>query len=279
MNKDKSKWVDNTYRIAALANAAVYNSEFTKKYANGAPHIKHLSLRKLYAKLAIQVYDYANKFTDSPKVLDLGAGEGSTTLQFLELGAQVTAVDSSKSQLASLKNKCGSFKNRLEVYSQDVEKFLNSNNNTSYDIVVVGSFLHHIPDYLGLIRKIIAPLPPHGQFFSFQDPLWYDSVGKLTKAFSDFSYFSWRIFQGDVIEGIKRRMRRARGIYLDHCESDNAEYHVARNGIDQNAVAALFQKERFYYEIIPYFSTQSSVFQPLGSFLGLTNTFAVIARR
>ena len=104
-------------------------------------------------------------------------------------------------------------------------------------------------------------------------------MGKFTKVFSAFSFYSWRIFHGDVIEGVKRRMRRARGVYLDNCESDNAEYHVARNGVDQNAIAALFRQECFWYEIIPYFSNQSSLFQPLGSFLGLTNTFAVIARR
>jgi len=279
MDKDKLKSANNTYRTATLANAVVYNSEFTRKYANGAPHVKHKSLRELYAKLAIGIYDYTRKSAITPKVLDLGAGEGSTTLQFLELGAEVTAVDNSKSQLVSLENKCELFKGRLKVYSQDVESFLSRKNHGSYDIVVVSSFLHHIPDYLELIKKIIALLPPHGQFFAFQDPLRYDSVGKFTKVFSDFSYFSWRIFQGDAIEGVKRRMRRGRGIYLQDCESDNAEYHVARNGVNQNAIFELFKKEHFDCQIIPYFSTQSSLFQPVGNFLRIKNTFAVIARR
>ena len=86
-------------RIATLANISAYNAEATKKYIDGAPHIKHVSLRTLYSKLVVQVFDRAALYTTPPKVLDLGAGEGSVTLPFLGLGAKVIAVDISNSQL------------------------------------------------------------------------------------------------------------------------------------------------------------------------------------
>lgn len=79
-------------RIGALVNASAYDAEATKKYIDGAPHIKHASLRKLYGKLVLQVFDNAKKHKINPIVLDLGAGEGSVTLPFLELGAKVVAV-------------------------------------------------------------------------------------------------------------------------------------------------------------------------------------------
>jgi SAM-dependent methyltransferase len=269
---------DRIHRVAALANISAYDSEATRKYIDGAPHIKHASLRTLYAKLLVRVYDYAKEHTAMPRVLDLGAGEGSATLPFLELGATVTAVDISSSQLNVLQSRCERFGDRLEVRCQDVADFLNDK-NTNYDIVVANSFLHHIPDYIGMITEAITVLTRWGQFFSFQDPLRYDSVGKPTMIFSTLAYFSWRIFKGDVVGGLKRRLRRMRGIYLEDSVQDNAEYHVTRNGVDQDAICRLFEDSGFDCNIVRYFSTQSRLFQRIGSALGVKNTFAVVARR
>lgn len=265
-------------RIAALANVLTYDPEATRAYIDGAPHIKHASLRLLYGNLVVQVYDSAKKYTAVPRVLDLGAGEGSVTLPFLELGADVTAVDISSSQLDSLQRKCERFRDKLEVRCEDILDTI-KNKTARYDIIVANSFLHHIPDYLGMIANSIELLSPWGQFFSFQDPLRYDSIEKPTMIFTSFAYISWRIFKGDVVGGMRRRLRRLRGIYLDDSVHDNAEYHAVRNGVDQDAICRLFEESGFNCKLIPYFSTQSSLFQPIGGALGMKNTFAVIAQR
>jgi len=265
-------------RIATLANVSTYDAEATKEYIDGAPHIKHTSLRKLYGKLVVQIFDSAKKHTKTPKVLDLGAGEGSVTLPFLELGARVVAVEISDSQLGALKTKCEHFGDMLEVRCEDINVTL-KDKSEKYDIIVVNSFLHHVPDYMGMIREAVTVLSPYGQFFSFQDPLRYDTVGKITTTFSNLAYFSWRVFKGDVIGGLKRRIRRARGIYLEDSAHDNAEYHVTRNGVDQDAIRRLFREEDFDCSIVSYFSTQSRLFQPMGTVLGMKNTFAIIAQK
>ena len=200
-------------RVAALANAAAYDVESTRDYIDGAPHIKHVSLRTLYAKLLTDVYEYAAQYSPSPQVLDLGAGEGSVTLPLLELGARVTAIDLSSSQLETLGRRCERFRDRLELRCEDVNETLRARSQ-QYDVIVANSFLHHIPDYLGLIREATGLLGSSGQFFSFQDPLRYDTLGKPSKAFCDLAYFSWRIFKGDVWGGLRRRIRRSRGVYL-----------------------------------------------------------------
>jgi len=265
-------------RIAALANISAYGAEATKTYIEGAPHIKHASLRTLYGKLVVQVFDCAKQYTKIPKVLDLGAGEGSVTLPFLELGAKVVAIDISNNQLDALRTKCEHFGDMLEVRCEDINKTLRDKSE-KFDIIVVNSFLHHVPDYMGMIREAITALSPFGQFFSFQDPLRYDTVGKFNMLFGKLAYFSWRVFKGDVIDGLKRRLRRARGIYLDDSVHDNAEYHLTRNGIDQNAIDGLLREHDFNCVIVSYFSTQSRLFQPIGTVLGMKNTFAVIAKR
>lgn len=265
-------------RIAALANVSAYDAEATREYIDGAPHIKHASLRKLYGKLVVQIFDSATRYTKIPKVLDLGAGEGSVTLPFLELGAKVVAVDISNSQLDALKTKCENFGDMLEVRCEDINDTL-KDKSEKYDIIVVNSFLHHVPDYLGMIREAATVLNRHGQFFSFQDPFRYDSVGKVTMTFSTLAYFCWRVFKGDVIGGLMRRIRRSRGIYLEDSVHDNAEYHVTRNGVDQDAIRGLFEEQGFDCNIVLYFSTQSRLFQPIGAILSRKNTFAVLAQK
>ncbi len=265
-------------RIAALANVSAYDSEATRKYIDGAPHIKHAALRQLYSKLVTQIFDRAKKHTKTPKVLDLGAGEGSVTMPFLELGAKVVAVDISNSQLDTLKSKCEHFGDMLEVRCENINDTLR-NKSEKYDIIVANSFLHHLPDYLWMIREAATVLNPHGQFFSFQDPLRYDSVGKATMMFSTLAYFWWRVFKGDVIGGLRRRIRRARGIYLEDSVHDSTEYHVTRSGVDQGAIRGLFNELGFYCNIVSYFSTQSRFFQPIGTALSMKNTFAVVAHQ
>ena len=56
-----------------------------------------------------------------------------------------------------------------------------------------------------------------------------------------------------------------------------AEYHVVRHGVDQDAIAGVFREAGFVCDIYPYWSTQGSFFQDLGSRLELRNTFGIIA--
>ena len=108
------------------------------------------------------------------------------TLPFLELGAQVTAVDISRDQLAALKRRCEPFSDRLEIRCEDIWVAL-QDTSQQYDIVVASSLLHHIPDYLTMLERVLGVLAPHGQFFSFQDPMRYDTMGRLALAFSNAS--------------------------------------------------------------------------------------------
>jgi SAM-dependent methyltransferase len=274
--------VDNRLnRIAALANEVAYSVKDAAAYIDGAPHIKHASLRELYGGLVIEIFDSAAKHASPPNVLDLGAGEGSVTLPFLELGAKVTAVDISERQLGTLRENCQRHADRLEVRCEDINETLKKT-ESKYDIIAVNSFLHHIPDYLSLIERCTELLNPHGIFFSFQDPLRYDTVGLPAKLFTDAGYFFWRLAggaKGDVIGGIRRRLRRRRGVYLEDCYQDNAEYHVIRNGLDQQAIKSLLEGRGSDCRVVSYFSTQNRVFQPIGTALGISNTFSVVAER
>jgi SAM-dependent methyltransferase len=273
--------VDNGYtakeRGAAAANEAFFNEETTQKYSDVSPHVKYASLRQLYGQLVEDVYAHARKHAEVPTVLDLGAGEGSATLPFLESGARVVAVDVSESQLSELRRKCCAYKDRLEIRQADIDDAFRP--GEGYDVVLMSSCLHHIPDYISVIQNAANVLSPKGQFFSFQDPIRYDTMNRFSYGLNRIMYFSWRAFQGDFLGGLSRTLRRGRGIYLDDCAPDNTEYHVVRNGVDQNEIVKVLSLRGFECRIVRYFSTQGSVFQPVGSALGIKNTFSIIARR
>ena len=264
-------------RAVVAANEAFFNEALTQKYAEIAPHLKYSRLWRLYGQLVGDVFAHAQRYTEVPNVLDLGAGEGSATLPFLELGARVVAVDVSESQLSELRRKCASYSDRLEVRQVGINEAFRTDEH--YDVIVMSSFLHHIPDYVSVITAGVNVLCETGQLFSFQDPIRYDTMGTLSRLFNKVLYFSWRVFQGDFVGGVSRTLRRARGIYLDDCPADNAEYHVVRNGVDQDKIVELLSSRGFDCRVIRYFSTQGSMFQPLGSVLGIKNTFSIIARR
>jgi SAM-dependent methyltransferase len=269
---------DDADRMALRANLALFDQEGTAKLVERSPHLKHASVRQLYEKLVLQVFSAAQGHANVPRVLDVGAGDGSATLPFLQLGARVTAVDMSESQLEVLREKCRAFSDKLEVRLGTVGEILNQTKDR-YDIITMNSFLHHVPDYLGTIREAVKVLQPRGQFFSFQDPLRYDTLAGGSLFFSRISYFGWRLFQGGYVRGLKTRLRRIRGVYISGSEEDDGEYHVTRNGVDQDAIAKYLESDGFSCQLVPYFSTQGAPFQVIGEYLGVKNTFGIVAQR
>ena len=100
-----------------------------------------------------------------------------------------------------------------------------------------------------------------------------------TYIFSQFAYFSWRMFQGNLWGGFKTRLRRIRGVYIPASPEDDAEYHVTRNGVDSIAIAQLLESQTFDCTVVRYFSTQSGLLQRVGAFLAIENTFSICAQR
>ena len=211
----------------------------------------------------------------------MGAGDGMLTLPYLSLGDEVTAADASEELLRGLCEKADAYRNALTIITGDIFVTLKklTDEKQQFDIVCASSFLHHIPDYMELCHCAASLLRPGGVFFTFQDPLRYDTLSRATYFFDRGSYFWWRLFQGNYLRGIKTRMRRLTGTYRDDLAEDTAEYHVVRNGVDQVALKKFFDTAGFDCSVRAYWSTQSIFFQKLGERLKLTNTFGIFAQK
>jgi SAM-dependent methyltransferase len=259
----------------------VYDALEHETYIDEAPHLKHQALRELYAAMSGDVLRRLGKSPAETRVLDLGAGEGTATMRFLELGARVTAVDSSARQLSYLRARAGSHADRLSIRCGDAFEVLRGEraSHQEFDLIITNSFLHHIPDYQQLLEDAGSLLTPTGILFTFQDPLRFSSLGLTARTFTGVAYLAWRISKPDVFGGLGRRFRRMFGVYREDCPEDNAEYHVVRDGVDQNLIEDTLESVGLKVEVIRYFSTQSLLWQRLGTAFRVKNTFAIIAQR
>lgn len=95
--------------------------------------------------------------------------------------------------------------------------------------------------------------------------------------FSKLSYYSWRIFQGNLLQGLKTTLRRVNGVYDESNRSDMAEYHVVRNGVNHDQLVEMLEPWFEDAKLIPYWTAHSSLFQSIGERVGWKNTFAIVA--
>lgn len=262
-------------KAAIRANQSVHDAMADGEYASLAPHLCHSSIRALYRDVVGFAYVVASRASRPLRVLDLGAGDGSATISFLERGCHVLAVDISSRQLDQLRDRCRQFDGLLETRKADMSEVLKEEGK--FDVIVMNSVLHHIPDYMAVLELVARSLSDDGVFMSFQDPKWKSSISFRDALLSNVAYVCWRLGRGDVVAGIWRRMRRMVGIYNADSEHDNSEYHAVRDGVNQNAICDLFSNRGMRCELIEYCSFHSSVLQPLGETLSVHNTFAIVA--
>lgn len=91
-----------------------------------------------------------------------------------------------------------------------------------------------------------------------QDPLWYPRVG-----------------HGDLKSGAATRLRRLRGRIDEGDPRDMVEYHVVRQGVDEQAVCKILREHFASVELIPYWSNQQSIMRRAAEGLGPVDSFSV----
>jgi hypothetical protein len=91
------------------------------------------------------------------------------------------------------------------------------------------------------------------------------------------AYFAWRLLQGRYAEGLATRLRRIRGVYNPALTADMVEYHVVRQGVDEQAVVRALAPEFESVRVLTYWSAHLGWWQQIGDKLGLVNTFGLVA--
>jgi len=246
-------------------------------YRSGSPHLKHPKLYDWFSHVLREEVHHVAGLDLPITVLEVGAGDGAFTEPLLATGASVTGTEMSRSSLDGLESRFGTNRSFEAVFDPDGS--FASLGDRRFAIVLYASLLHHIPDYLTAIADACERhLLPGGTLLTLQDPLWYPTLPPGVHAASEAMYLSWRITRGNFLRGLASRARRMRNHFQPDQPGDMVEYHVVRDGVDQDSVTQLLQPRFESVTLSSYWSTQAAIWQAVGQRLHLRNTFAVQAR-
>lgn len=245
-------------------------------YVAGSPHLRHARLNAFVVGRLLDTLRAVTPDGARPKVLEVGAGHGPFTQHLLDAGAEVTVTEMS---LASAQHLSEVYRNdeRVRVV-HDPDGSLASVAGEQFDLAVAISLVHHIPDYVDFVHRVSDLIRVGGGFYSAQDPTYYPRRSRPVQWASRGTYLLWRLGQGNYQRGLRTRMRRLKGEYSDTEESDLVEYHVVRQGVDEEALVAALSQRFAEVELRTYWSTQSPLFQRLLQRWELPTDFALLAR-
>ncbi len=260
--------------MTSSSQSSHYGADYD--YLRGSPHLRH---RHLYEHLTGRISEALEPVRESnpvPDVLEIGAGDGSVTERLLAMGCSVTGTEISSASVEGMQRRFGRNDRFRALY--DEQSDLAVLGDSRFDLVLFASVLHHIPDYLAAIRNAAdGYLRKGGSLVSIQDPLWYPRVKPGDRRLTELSFLSWRLAQGDLLKGIKTRLGRATRGLSEDTPGDTIEYHVVRNGVDEQAVEACLSERFESVEVERYWSSQGPAQQRIGERLGRLNTFAIFA--
>jgi hypothetical protein len=247
-----------------------------RDYLADSPHLRHNALRRRVLGLISDEIDAAIERGAPPTVLEIGGGDGSIAESLLARGLSVTSTEMSAASVERMRSRFrhnGAFR---AVYDEDGT--LAPLRGEQFGALLFSSVLHHIPDYVtALVDATDGHLIQRGSLISVQDPLWYPRLSKATRLLSNGAFLSWRIFQGELRRGVRTRTRRALRGYSDEELGDAVEYHVVRDGVDEEAIEVALAPRFAAIEIVRYWSSQGASQQRAGEAAGLLNTFAAVA--
>jgi SAM-dependent methyltransferase len=244
-------------------------------YERRSPHLVHARLRNQIAEQIRHAVGRSFARHGDCRVLEIGAGHGAFTEFAAAAGACVTVTEMSASSASGLDRRFVNNDRIRVIHDPDGESVLRE--DQCYDLILCISVLHHIPDYLGCVKRLTDVVAPGGDLISFQDPMWYARRSRLNMSAQWGAYFAWRVFQGDLVRRLRTRGRHLREIRDERLESDMVEYPIVRQGVDELALQGLLGEAFNSVSLVTYWSTQSPALQELGDTLGLRSTFGLIA--
>jgi SAM-dependent methyltransferase len=144
-NPDRRKAVRDVLRLYDDTYAAVDRAAIA--YDDGV-HAKHRLTR---------YHDFfVDRVRPGERVLDIGSGKGELAADLVErAGATVVGIDHDPHHLAFARERFAGERRRFEA--GDVLAGLP---HGPFDVVVLSNVLEHIPDRLGLLRRVVADVAP-----------------------------------------------------------------------------------------------------------------------
>jgi SAM-dependent methyltransferase len=147
--------------VKAYWDARPCNIRHSKKPLGSKEYFDEVETRKYYVEPHIPGFAQFARWKGK-RVLEVGCGIGTDTINFARAGAQVTAVDLSTESLAVAKQRAEvfGFKDQVKFFQADAERLSETVPVERYDLVYSFGVIHHTPQparAAAQIRKFMGP--------------------------------------------------------------------------------------------------------------------------
>jgi 2-polyprenyl-3-methyl-5-hydroxy-6-metoxy-1,4-benzoquinol methylase len=147
--------------VKAYWDSRPCNIRHSKKPVGSKEYFDEVETRKYYVEPHIPGFAQFARWKGK-RVLEVGCGIGTDTINFARAGAQVTAVDLSTESLAVAKQRAEvfGFRDRVKFFQADAERLAETVPVERYDLVYSFGVIHHTPRparAAAEIRKYMGP--------------------------------------------------------------------------------------------------------------------------
>ena len=180
------------------------------------------------------------------KALDFGCGSGNLTRHLIELGAHTTSADLSDDFLKDIRHKfsASGLSETLKLNGRDLADVPDA----QFDLAATYSVLHHVPDYLAIVRELCRVVKPGGVLYIDHEatetyyrrpPAYVEFLRKARPRVNWRRYLSLALDVRGYVHILRRlrnpRYKREGDIHVwpdDHIEWDKIEAILADEGFE-----------------------------------------------
>jgi 2-polyprenyl-3-methyl-5-hydroxy-6-metoxy-1,4-benzoquinol methylase len=141
--------------VRAYWNARPCNIRHSQRPVGSKEYFDEVEARKYFVEPHIPGFAEFPRWAGK-RVLEIGCGIGTDTINFARAGAQVTAVDLSDESLTLARQRAEVFglSNRIRFYAADAERLADTVPPEPYDLVYSFGVIHHTPHPERVIRQV-----------------------------------------------------------------------------------------------------------------------------
>lgn len=247
---------------------------------------EHKKEAKYYDKIHTEIFNFYEQkrinrsldsilsgFSKDCKVLDVGCGTGNLTIKLLERGFRnIVCLDISKEMLDVLREKITKYgynRNNIKFVVSDLDTFL-SENTQKFDIILMASVLHHLPDYIDSLKRLKEILSERGIIYITHEPLPPQKPNLLAKILLkvDFLLYVVRYVILVAIGKLKYLKRNCR--YSD--------YHTGENALNLSEIQKIFNSN-YHIKIKKYSNAKYGLTALLLDKLEYLNSFELSVKK